>query len=49
MLEHWQSEIKAWIKRATNGDGSLTDWFLFIGFVTAVTILWKTVINRLVD
>jgi len=47
-MQHYD-ELEAWVKRTTKGEGSLIDTFLFIGVVTAVTILWTRVIARLVD
>lgn len=45
----YYDELQAWVKNTTKGEGSLIDTFLFIGVVTAATILWSRVIKRLVD
>lgn len=47
-MRHFE-ELERWTKEAAQGKGSLLDLFLFIGIVTAVTILWTRVIKRLID
>jgi hypothetical protein len=41
--------FKNWLAKPYKEEGNLTDWVLFIGMLTAVTILWTRVIRRLVD
>lgn len=48
-MEYLKQEFKDFLKRPYSDDGNLFDWFLFIGMLTAMTILWTRVIKRLVD
>lgn len=43
------SDLVAWLKKPYQEDGHVIDWLLFIGLLTAATILWTRVIKRLVD
>lgn len=48
-MESLVTEFKAFVRRPYREDGSLVDWVLFIGLLTAATILWTRVIRRLAD
>lgn len=48
-MENLVSELKDWAKKPYSEEGNVIDWFLFIGLMTAATILWTRVIRRLVD
>jgi hypothetical protein len=49
MLDQYIKDVKNWAAHPYKEDGSLLDWILFIGVLTAATILWTRVIKRLVD
>lgn len=49
MLSELTSDLKAWASKPYKEEGDLLDWFLFIGVITAATVLWTMVIKRLVD
>jgi hypothetical protein len=49
MLEAYWNDVKRWAKHPYNEDGNLVDWVLFVGLWVVATILWATVIRRLVD
>jgi hypothetical protein len=48
-MDYLTKEFKSFVAKPYSDDGSLFDWFLFIGMLTAMTILWTRVIRRLVD
>jgi hypothetical protein len=48
-MQQLVQDLKDWARKPYNENGSLIDWFLFIGVLTACTILWTRVIRRLVD
>jgi hypothetical protein len=48
-LEYLRKQSLAWARDPYNEDHDLFQWFLTIGALTAVTILWTRVIRQLVD
>jgi hypothetical protein len=49
MIKEQKLKLEAWLNSIQNGEGDLTDWFLFTGFVAIVTYFWMQVIKRVVD
>ncbi len=49
MLENQIVEFKAWAAKPYRENGSLLDWFLFIGLLTVATILWTRVVKEILD
>ena len=49
MLDTFISDLKAWVKKPYDENGSLLDWVLFVGLWVAAAILWTRVIRRLAD
>lgn len=43
------ADLKAWAQKPYDENGSLVDWFLFIGVLTVCGFLWTRVIKRLID
>ena len=48
-MDNLISDVKKWLNNPHKENGDIIDWFLFIGLLTACTILWTRVIKRLVD
>jgi len=49
MLDTFISDVKNWAMRPYREEGSIFDWFLFVGLWVVLTILWMRVIRRLAD
>lgn len=49
MLENFVTDLKRWAAKPYDEDGSLLDWFLFVGIWVVATMLWIMVIRRLAD
>lgn len=43
------ADVKGWLKKPYDENGSVLDWVLFLGLMTVITILWTRVIKRLID
>lgn len=40
--------VKKWLQRPFKEDGSVLDWFLFIGLVGILSYLWTLILKRIV-
>lgn len=49
MLDNFIGDLKAWAAKPYNEDGDLLDWVLFVGIWVVASILWVTVIKRVLD
>lgn len=48
-MESLISDLKEWAQKPYREEGTLIDWFLFVGIWVVATALWVQVIKRLVD
>ena len=49
MLETFLSDVKEWAHKPYREEGTIFDWFLFVGLWICLSALWVTVIRRLAD
>ncbi len=49
MIDKHISDFKSWAAKPYRENGSLLDWFLFIGLLTVATILWTRVVKEILD
>jgi len=38
---------KDWLKKPFREDGSVIDWFLFVGLMLAISFLWSRILQRI--
>jgi len=49
MLETYVNDVKRWLAAPYKENGTVIDWFLFVGLLTISGILWAYIIKRVAD
>lgn len=44
MLDKFVADVKLWASKPYDTNGSMLDWFLFVGLVLASAYLWSRVV-----
>ena len=47
MLQRWIESIDAWLKQPFREEMNAVDWFLFLGLVIAIMVLWQMVLHTI--
>lgn len=40
--------VQGWLKKPFNENGSVFDWFLFVGLIGVISWLWTRILQRII-
>lgn len=41
------STVRTWLKKPFDQDGSVIEWFLFVGLIAIISFLWTRILERI--